>query len=177
MAKSKFDYTLGSFCEEVEKTDGIKVIYSFKGIVIANVTTFEACNKFFNTEDIRWCIAEQKSHFASYCLRKGNSQYFIIDFNNLNSDKSKERDYAMIGFTIKEIDDTWQIYAAHSKSDINLLDSAVKSETNYHPFEIILKEKGLYNFVIKNKMKQSKCCSKVANILLRLKKVINNFFF
>ena len=127
-----------------------KVIYDKNNIVIIKVNSFSDCNFIFCHSTINWCIANHECHWNDYVNKKGHKQFFIIDFNKVNGiPGTKDYNLSLIGFTIK--DD--KIYAAHARNDDGLLDRFKKDITGYHPFEEVLKDKGLYDFVIKRKMK------------------------
>jgi hypothetical protein len=127
-----------------------KVVYDKNNIVIIKVSSFEDCNRIFCHDTIKWCIAQNKAHWNSYVEKIGHKQYFIIDFNKMHEMRgSTDYNLSLIGFTLKGD----KLYAAHARNDNNLLNGFIKDRTGYHPFENILKDKGLYDFVIKRKMK------------------------
>lgn len=127
------------------------VIYDKKNIVIIKVSSFSDCNRIFCHKTINWCIANNERHWNDYVGKAGHEQFFIIDFNKINETPgTKDYNLSLIGFTLKD----GKLYAAHARNDNGLLDWLKKDETGgYHPFEMVLKNKGLYNFVIKRKMK------------------------
>jgi hypothetical protein len=126
------------------------VIYDKNNIVIIKVSSFSDCNRIFCHKTIKWCIANQEYHWNDYVGKAGHEQFFIIDFNKINETPgTKDYNLSLIGFTLKD----GKLYAAHARNDDGLLDGLKKDKTGYHPFEMVLKNKGLYNFVIKRKMK------------------------
>ena len=137
-----------------------KIVYDYKGIVIIKVNRFEDCHTLFDS-CTSWCISHKKVHWDDYYI--GREQYFILDFNKLNGDGGKETREAAIGFTIKRDNEGINLYAAHDVLDYNLLDPYEKRTTGLHPFEKILKEKGVYSFVIKNKMNPEKAILEYKN--------------
>ena len=122
------------FIEQVKLTDGAKLIFEKNNVVLVRVTTFNACNRLFKKDSIRWCIAEDECHWKEYVEKEPlRRQYFIVDFNKIHDVNTIERNEALIGFTLG-FD---KVIAAHAKDDGNVV---------YH-FNEILKEKGIYDEV------------------------------
>jgi len=120
------------FIEQVKLTDGARLIFEKNGVALIRVTTFNACNRLFKKDSIRWCIAEDECHWKEYVEKEPlRRQYFIVDFNKIHDVNSIERNEALIGFTLG-FD---KVIAAHAKDDGNVV---------YH-FNEILKEKGIYD--------------------------------
>ena len=143
--REHFLNSVAKFCPDT------KVLYDKNNIVVIKVSSFDDCNRMFHIDSIDWCIARSKSHWNDYVGKPNQSQYFIIDFNDINSKDRTKYNQSLIGFTL--VDES--LMAAHARNDRNLLDSSEKVYSGYHPFEQILMEKGIYNFVIKQKMKGS----------------------
>jgi hypothetical protein len=141
--RENFLHELSVWCPDTE------VLYCRNNIVIIKVNTFQDCNRLFYKDSIDWCIARSKGHWDDYVGAPGQEQYFIIDFNHIDSEDRHLYNNSLIGFTLKD----GNLYAAHARNDRNLLDAHEKKNTGLHPFEEILKNKGIYKFVIKNKMK------------------------
>ena len=140
--KKNFLDAVAKYCPDT------KVLYDRNSVVIIKVNSFTDCNRMFYVESIDWCIARSEGHWNDYVGKPNQSQYFIIDFDKINSNDRIERNNSLIGFTLSD----GELMAAHARNDRNLLDSSEKSYSGYHPFEKILKEKGIYDFVIKQKM-------------------------
>jgi hypothetical protein len=122
------------FIEQVKLTDGAKLIFEKNNVVLVRVTTFNACNRLFKKDSIKWCIAEDECHWKEYVEKEPlRRQYFIVDFNKIHDVNTIERNEALIGFTLG-FD---KVIAAHAKDDGNVV---------YH-FNEILKEKGIYDEV------------------------------
>lgn len=122
------------FVEQVKLTDGAKLIFEKNNVVLVRVTTFNACNRLFKKESIKWCIAEDEYHWKEYVEKEPlRRQYFIVDFNKIHDVNTIERNEALIGFTLN-FD---KVIAAHAKDDGNVV---------YH-FNETLKEKGIYDEV------------------------------
>ena len=146
-------YTEREFVDLVNSLSGVKILKSHNGVYLINVTKQSACDTLFNRETIDWCIARSKSHWNDYITNPGNKQYFIVDFNNVNSNNGSKYNYSFIGFTVNNKGD---IYAAHARNDKNLLGfSMINGE---RLFEHCLKEKGLYKYVIEDGMKDNAEC-------------------
>ena len=142
-------YSEEDFVEFIHKTFGVKLLYQSGKIYVIKVTSHDACKKLFDRDTIDWCIARSEKHWDDYVSHPGNKQYFIVDFNHVNTPKnSVGYNNAFIGFTINK---DGEIYAAHARDDRNLLRLEIVS--GKREFESILQKKGLYDFVIKNKMK------------------------
>jgi len=122
------------------------ILYDHNNIVLIKIASFKDCNELFS-DWTWWCISKEARHWTSYCY--GRNQYFLIDFNDLHSTNPTKLNRAAIGFTITDHN---LLYAAHAKNDDNLLDLAVKRKKGLYTFESILKEKGLYEFVIEQNM-------------------------
>jgi len=143
-------YTEREFVDLVKSLYGARIIKSHNRVYLINVTRQSACDKLFNRDTINWCIARSKSHWDSYITTPGNNQYFIVDFNNVNSSYSRNYNHSFIGFTVNNKGD---IYAAHARDDKNLL--GYTTTDGERLFERCLKEKGLYKYVIEDKMKDN----------------------
>lgn len=127
-----------------------KVLYDRNNIVLVQVESFADCHFLFDKKTIDWCIARSNSHWCDYVAKPFHKQYFIVDFNHINDENhGTEYNRSLIGFTTKRGD----LYAAHARNDANLLSESDKKYNGLHPFEKILKDKGLYDFVIKNGFK------------------------
>lgn len=133
------------FLEQVNKLENTDVLYDKRGIVIIQVKSFDDCHELFDKKGIHWCIAQEKSHWDSYVTNTNSSQYFIIDFNKIDSDSKYEKDDAMVGFTLNR---DGFVTAAHNKIDANLLNGD-------EDFKMLLKSKKLYRFVTVDGMKES----------------------
>ena len=122
------------FVEQVKLTDGAKLIFEKNNVVLVRVTTFNACNRLFKKEGIKWCIAEDECHWKEYVEKEPlRRQYFIVDFNKIHDVNTIEQNEALIGFTLN----FGIVTAAHAKDDENVI---------YH-FNEILKEKDIYDEV------------------------------
>lgn len=153
MIKESFQYsTPEEFVKKVDSMRGAEVLYCYEGIVIIKVNTFEACEELFNTKTISWCIAQSEHHWNQYVKSKRNKQYFIVDFNNITSDDRNKSNEAFIGFTIDDEGGEYILYAAHAKNDTALLNITYKRLKGIHPFEEILKQKKIYNFVMVDRL-------------------------
>ncbi len=139
-----------------------KVIYDNNNIVVINVNSFKDCHNIFYHNTINWCIAESELHWVNYVGNESCKQFFIIDFNKLHSSQRDDYNLSLIGFTLKNGD----LYAAHGRDDRNLLNAKIKDRTGFYPFENVLKSKGLYDFVIKRKMKDIKEVEKNALVTI-----------
>lgn len=143
-------YTENEFVDLVKSLYGARIIKSHNKVYLVEVTNQHACDKLFNRETIDWCIARSKSHWNEYITNPGNKQYFIVDFKNVDSNRTNDYNYSFIGFTV---DKKGNIYAAHARNDKNLLGYTMTNGDKL--FEHCLKEKGLYQYVIKDKMKEN----------------------
>ena len=144
-------YSEEEFVKYVNDTFGVKLLYHTNRVYLIKVTSHKVCKKLFDRKDIDWCIAQSEKHWDDYITHPGNKQYFIVDFNHANDLKgSAGYNNAFIGFTLNK---EGEIYAAHARDDKNLLH--YDYFTGVRDFERILTEKGLYDFVIKNKMKNA----------------------
>ena len=143
-------YTEKEFVNIVRFTPGAKIIHKIGKIYLLSVKYQSACAALFDIDTVDWCIARSKYHWNEYISNRGNKQYFIVDFNNVNNyTNHDEYNFSFIGFTVDKDGD---IYAAHARNDKNLLtERNTKGESL---FERILEKKGLYDFVINNGMKK-----------------------
>jgi hypothetical protein len=146
-------YTEREFVDLVKNLSGAKILKSDNKVYLLEVTKQYACGKLFNRKTIDWCIARSKSHWNDYITNPGNKQYFIVDFNNVNSNRANDYNNSFIGFTVNNKGD---IYAAHARDDKNLLGYSMINGDRL--FEHCLKEKGLYKYVIEDKMKDNVEC-------------------
>jgi len=146
-------YTEREFVDLVKNLYGARIIKSHNSVYLISVTRQSACDKLFNRKTIDWCISRSKSHWDSYITTPGNKQYFIVDFKNVDSNRANDYNYSFIGFTI---DNKGDIYAAHARDDKNLLGYSMVNGDRL--FEHCLKEKGLYKYVIEDKMKDNVEC-------------------
>ena len=161
--KEHFLKEIANYCHNTN------VIYDKNNIVIIKVNSFSDCNYIFCHKTINWCIANSECHWNSYVNKKGHEQFFIIDFNKVNGiPGTKDYNLSLIGFTTKN----GKIYAAHARNDDGLLDGLKKDRTGYHPFEEVLKNKGLYDFVIKRKMKNEENGGDVLKMIAYMATVI-----
>ena len=135
-------YTEQEFVNLIAQLGGAKIIYSKDGIYLIKVDDFYTCHKLFYKPTIHWCIAREQIHWDDYVKIPGNRQYFIVDFNHVeDAEQTTEGDRAFIGFTY---DKNNKLYAAHSRSYY---------DDDYElDFNIILKKKHLYNFIVKRGM-------------------------
>jgi len=146
-------YTEKEFFYLVNELNGAKILKANNGIYLIKVNNHSACKKLFDRHTIDWCIARSKAHWNDYVENPGNKQYFIVDFNNINSLYENKYNYAFIGFTVNKNGD---IYAAHARNDKNLLGYTTAGGEIL--FERCLKENGLYKYVIEDKMKDDAEC-------------------
>ena len=146
-------YTEREFVDLVKNLSGAKILKSHNKVYLLEVTKQYACDKLFNRKTIDWCIARSKSHWNDYITNPGNKQYFIVDFNNVDSNRTNDYNNSFIGFTVNNKGD---IYAAHARDDKNLLVYSMVNGDRL--FEHCLKEKGLYKYVIEDKMKDNVEC-------------------
>lgn len=138
-----------NFLKHVNKLSDTKILYNKDNIVIIEVKSFNDCNSMFCIDSVNWCIAHRKNHWDGYVGKPNQHQYFIIDFNDINSINKTKYNLSLIGFTLND----GELMAAHARNDKSLLDNISKYNSGHHPFEQILMEKGIYDFVIKHKMK------------------------
>lgn len=96
---------------KVENYD-VDIFKNENNILILNIENFEQSK---NIGSPSWCISTQLSYFESYVDKeKGQSQYFIFDFNkNLNDPLS------LVGLTV---DKNNNFIASHMKNDDELFD-------------------------------------------------------
>jgi len=134
-------YSKTSFLEIMKELSNSKILYDKDGIVILEVCTFEDCHELFgNWYEVQWCIANKKAHWNNYIgERLFSHQYFLLDFNNMHSDDSRDENESFVGFTFV----CGALTAAHAKNDDDLMPNEQKE------FRRILREKGVYNFVDK----------------------------
>jgi len=144
-------YGESGFNKLVGKLRGAKILYQNNGVYVLKVTDFEACNKLFARESIDWCIANNEYHWDDYVKNPGNKQYFIVDFNLMNSDSSYEANQAFIGFTLTK---DGKLYAAHGRNDKNLLRKEFDGEMIFDKW-LKHKGKGVYNFVVESDMEKA----------------------
>ena len=146
-------YNEENFVKFIQNTFGVKIQYQKNSVYLVRVMTYKVCKRLFDRSTINWCIARSESHWNEYITKPENNQYFIVDFGNIDSPDSRKYNYSLIGFTINKKGD---IYAAHARNDDNLLERNFRGVSK---FETAIKEKGLYDYIIKNKMKdeQSVC--------------------
>ncbi len=143
-------YTEQEFVNLIAQLGGAKIIYSKDGIYLIKVDDFYTCHKLFYKQTIHWCIAREQYHWDEYVKIPGNRQYFIVDFNHVeDAEQTTEGDRAFIGFTY---DKNNKLYAAHSRSDRNLNNHHYYDDDYELDFNIILKKKHLYNFIVKRGM-------------------------
>ena len=143
-------YTEKEFVNIVRFTPGVKIIHKIGRIYLLSVKYQSACASLFDIDTVYWCIARSEYQWKEYITNRGNKQYFIVDFNNINNYVSHdEYNFSFIGFTV---DNDGNIYAAHARNDKNLLTE--RNTKGERLFERILKKKGLYDFVINDGMKK-----------------------
>ena len=144
-------YSEEDFVKFANETFGVKILCRVGKVYLIRVKFHEDCKKLFDRKDIDWCIAQSEKHWDEYITHPGNKQYFIVDFSHTHDLKGSDGyNNAFIGFTLNK---HGEIYAAHARDDKNLLHYDYL--TGVRDFEKILKEKDLYDFVIKNKMKNA----------------------
>ena len=132
-------YNKKEFLEVMKGLSNSKILYDKDGIVILEVCTFEDCQELFgHWYEVRWCIANKECHWNSYIGEKPFShQYFLLDFNNMYSNDSREANESFVGFTFV----CGALTAAHAKNDADLMSNEQKA------FRQILRDKGVYDFV------------------------------
>ena len=145
------------FLDAVSKLENTEVLYDKDGIVIVRIKSWHDCNVLFDRDSIHWCIARNESHWIDYVAKPFTKQYFIVDFNKINNENNfEEFDKALIGITVS----AGEITFAHSRSDYDLISRFNKKAREWgkmiHLLEHILEEKGIYDFVIKDKFKTKK---------------------
>lgn len=119
------------------------VIYADNKLVI-RIDNFEQSQKLGSSS---WCIARDRYYFNSY-TDKGNSQYFIYDFNNDSTNNS-----CLIGITL---DSRGSIYAAHEKNDDEIEMSVQRELKKTIVLDIIKKEHARFPDFVERKIKENK---------------------
>ena len=134
-------YNKKEFLDIMKSLNHSDVVYDKDNIAIVEVGSFDDCRELFgNWYGVHWCIANKKCHWDSYIGEKPFShQYFLLDFNKMNSFDKREANEAFVGFTFV----CGGVTAAHAKNDADLMPNEQKE------FRRILREKGVYNFVDK----------------------------
>lgn len=129
---------------------GVEIIYNKNKVYLIRVRDFFVCRKLFDKPTLHWCIAQHEEHWNEYVKNPGNKQYFIVDFNHVeDAPQTTEGDRAFIGFTY---DKNNNLYAAHSRSDLNLMNNHYYGDDYVMDFHVALKRKHLYDFIVKRGM-------------------------
>lgn len=153
-------YSENYFLDIVNSTRDIEIIYSKNKVYIIRVKSFKACNRLFCNEvtgcTVNWCIANHTHHWYDYVEHPDNYQYFIVDYNHINDEDRDSHNESLIGFTLDKHNN---LYAAHARNDDNLL--LTSSRTKEYIFYDILKQKKLYDFVVKYNMSTEKMQEKL----------------